>query len=214
MKYESYLFDFDGVIVDSMPYYLAAMIKILDDEGVKYGNDLVKIIAPLGYLGTAVYYKKEYGITMDEEEMVTLMKKYAYESYAHHIPAKANVIDTLKKLRESGAEVNILTASPHAVVDVCMQRLGITDFFGNVWSTDDFGRSKTDPKIYEEAAERIGRPIDEILFLDDNYFNVKTAAGAGMKVCGVYDRTSEDLAEEIKAASDHYVKDMKELLEI
>lgn len=214
MKYNSYLFDFDGVLVDSMPYYLAAMIKILDDEGVKYGSDLVKIITPLGYLGTALYYKKEYGITMDEEEMVTLMKNCAYESYAHHIPAKANVIDTLTKLKESGASLNILTASPHAVVDVCLKRLGITDLFSNVWSCDDFGRSKTDQAIYTEAAQRIGRPIDEILFLDDNYYNVKASSATGLNVCGVYDQTSEDLSEEIKAAADYYITDLSEIIKI
>ena len=37
-----------------------------------------------------------------------------------------------------------------------------------MWSTDDFALPKTDPEIYKKAAERIGRPVSEILFLDDN----------------------------------------------
>ncbi len=36
---KTYLFDFDGTLVDSMPSYVSAMLKILDDNGIKYGDD-------------------------------------------------------------------------------------------------------------------------------------------------------------------------------
>ena len=51
MKY--YLFDFDGTLVDSMPTFVGVMLRILDENGIKYGSDIVKIITPLGYIGTA-----------------------------------------------------------------------------------------------------------------------------------------------------------------
>ena len=54
----------------------------------------------------------------------------------------------------------------------------------------------------------------EILFLDDNYNADKTAASAGMKVCGVYDDSSRDYAEEIKKVSHHYINDFGEILEL
>ena len=36
-----YLFDFDGTLVDSMPTFVSAMLRILDENGVSYGEDLV-----------------------------------------------------------------------------------------------------------------------------------------------------------------------------
>ena len=48
------------------------------------------------------------------------------------------------------------------------------------------------------AAEKIGKPIGEILFLDDNYDADKTAKLSGIKVCGVYDLSSEDYINDIK----------------
>ena len=62
------------------------------------------------------------------------------------------------------------------------------------------------------AARRIGADVGEILFLDDNYNADKTAKEAGMKVCGVFDESSAEYAEEIRAVSDHYINDFSELL--
>ena len=55
---KTYLFDFDGTLVDSMPTYGAMMLRILDEYGVKYPSDIIKIITPLGFIGTAEYFIK------------------------------------------------------------------------------------------------------------------------------------------------------------
>ena len=46
---KTYLFDFDGTLVDSMPTYGAVMKRILDENRVSYGDDIIKIITPLGF---------------------------------------------------------------------------------------------------------------------------------------------------------------------
>lgn len=213
MKYNTYLFDFDGTLVDSMPSYVSVMLRILDENGIEYEDDIVKIITPLGYAGTAEYFKKM-GISLSVEEMIRLMNEYAYKEYAYNIPAKANVIETLKELKNRGCDLNVLTASPHSVLDPCLKRLGIYDLFNNIWSCEDFLTTKADPAIYVKAAEKIGKPVDSILFLDDNYNADKTAKSAGMKVCGVFDNSSAEYVEEIKSVSDHYIYDFSELLDI
>ena len=211
-RYSTYLFDFDGTLVDSMPSYISVMLRILDENKIEYGDDLIKIITPLGYVKTAEYYIEKLGLDKPKEKLVELMNRYAYNEYAYNIPAKSNVIATLERLKEEGADLNVLTASPHSVLDVCLKRLGILDLFTNVWSCEDFGTTKADPKIYKMAAMRIGKPIDEILFLDDNYNADKTAFGTGIKVCGVYDDSSSEYKDEIKAVSHHYINDFSELI--
>ena len=214
MKYTTYLFDFDGTLVDSMPSFISVMLRILDENNVKYESDIIKIITPLGYGGTARYFSEKLGLPQSEKELAELMNKYAYEEYAHRIQAKPFVKETLKTLKNSGAELNILTASPHSVLDVCLARLGMLDLFTNVWSCDDFKTTKADPEIYRMAAQRIGKPVEEILFLDDNYNANKTASSSKMKTCGVYDDSSREYIEDIKEITDHYIKDFSELLSI
>ena len=210
---KNYLFDFDGTLVDSMPTYVAAMLRILDENNISYSNDIVKIITPLGVLGTAEYYIKM-GLDMPKEQIISLMKEYMLDGYFYHIPAKNNVISTLKTLKEQGANLNVLTASPHVTLDACLKRLGIYDLFTNVWSCDDFSTTKDDPEIYKMAAEKIGDTVENILFLDDNLNADKTAKTAGMLVCGVYDDSSKDYIDEMKEATDFYIYDFSELLDL
>lgn len=211
MKMATYLFDFDGTLVDSMPSYVSVMLRILDENNIQYGDDIVKIITPLGYVGTARYFR-ELGIHQTEEALIDQMNRYAYDAYANTIPAKNNVRQTLETLKKQGANLNVLTASPHLMLDVCLKRLELFDLFTNVWSCDDFATTKADLEIYKMAAEKIGVPVSSVLFLDDNYNADKTAKSAGMKVCGVFDPSSAECADEIRSVSDYYITDFSEIL--
>ena len=207
---KTYLFDFDGTLVDSMPTFGAVMLRILEERGIKYGEDTVKIITPLGYRGTAEYFRT-LGVKESADELIEIMNFYARIEYENSIPAKAGVEDTLKEMKSRGYSLNVLTASPHIALDPCLKRLGLWELFDNVWSCDDFGTTKADPEIYKMAADRIGAPIDQIVFVDDNINAVKTAKRAGMVAVGIFDESSAEYADEFKRDSDGYVFDFSEL---
>lgn len=207
----TYLFDFDGTLVDSMPIYERSMQALLDENGIAYPEDLIKIITPLGVIETAQYYI-ELGLNMTLEQIVAWMQKTFMEAYLHRIPAKANVPQVLKQLKTRGDDLHVLTASPHRSLDPCLKRLELFDLFDHVWSCDDFHTSKSDPGIYHKVAHQIGKPVHEILFLDDNPDACRTAKQAGMQVCGVYDASSRDYREEMKRDNDFYIDDFSQLL--
>lgn len=206
----AYLFDFDGTLVDSMPVYAAMMRGILDEQQVAYGEDIIKIITPLGYRGTAAYFK-QLGMQLPQEDILAMMMERAVEAYTYRVPAKEHVIDELRRLKARGDDLNVLTASPHEMLDPCLKRLGIYDLFTNVWSCEDFGTTKADPAIYHMAAERIGRPVQDIWFLDDNLGADQTAKAAGMRVCAVYDDSSAEYEQEMRSATDAYIRDFSEI---
>lgn len=211
MQTKTFLFDFDGTLVDSMPTYAGVMLRILDECGVSYGDDLVKIITPLGFKDTAKYFI-HMGVQLSYEEIVRRMGEYAIDAYTNDVQAKEGVIETLRALKERGDDLHVLTASPHVTLDPCLKRLGIWDLFTNVWSCNDFDTNKSDPDIYRRAAEKIGRPVEEIIFLDDNYNADKTAREAGMQVWGVYDDTSAEYEAEIRSVTQRYIRDFREIL--
>ena len=208
----TYLFDFDGTLVDSMPTYGGVMKRILDENGVAYGDDILKIITPLGLRGTAAYFKR-IGLSLSMDEILALMEKYMVYEYTNTIPAKKNVTETLKILKAAGHSLNVLTASPHVTLDPCLKRLGLYDLFENVWSCDDFQTTKADPEIYKRAANRLGVDVSELIFIDDNYNADKTAKEAGAIVYGIYDDSSKEFVDEIKSVTERYLYDFKELLD-
>jgi HAD superfamily hydrolase (TIGR01509 family) len=213
MKYTTYLFDFDGTLVDSMPTFVSCMLRILDENCITYGDDIVKVITPLGLEGTARHFMSM-GIQKPLEAIMQTMGEYMLDAYLHHIPAKPYVEETLRYLKEKGCSLNVLTASPHITLDPCLKRLGLWELFDHVWSCDDFATTKADPEIYKMAAARMGMPVEQVLFLDDNLNADTTAKKAGMMVCGVYDESSRDYVTEMKQATDHYIYDFRELLDL
>ena len=208
----AYLFDFDGTLVDSMPTFVSAMLRILDENHICYDTGVIKIITPLGLNGTAEYYINQLGVPMSKEQLMSVMKEYMLDAYFHTIPAKMNVPEVLRELKNRGASLNVLTASPHITLDACLKRLGLWELFDNVWSCDDFNTTKADPQIYVRAAEKMNTTVENVLFLDDNLNADQTAKTAGMQVCGVYDESSKDYVAQMKAANDYYIYDFQELL--
>ncbi len=207
---KTYLFDFDGTLVDSMPIFGAVMVRILDERGIGHGDDIVKIITPLGYRGTAEYFRT-LGVNESVEELIEIMNTYARIEYENNIPAKSSVAETLREMKNRGYSLNVLTASPHIALDPCLKRLGLWELFDKVWSCDDFGTTKANPEIYKMAAARMGVDVGEVIFVDDNINAVKTAKAAGMVSVGIFDESGADFMDEFRAAADGYVFDFSEL---
>jgi HAD superfamily hydrolase (TIGR01509 family) len=207
---KTYLFDFDGTLVDSMPHWAEKMLNILREFDIPYPNDIIKTIAPLGDVGTAEYFRDVMGVPLTVPEMIQRMDAYALDKYRNVIPAKEGVIQYLERLKLEGYSLNILTASPHRMVDACLERLGILGMFDNVWSTEDFGMTKGEVRIFESAAERLGCDIASVAFFDDNFYAISTAVKAGMFTVAVYDLSCEDYTEDLKRVADRYITSFTE----
>ena len=203
---KAYIFDFDGTLVDSMPYWSEKMLNILRVTSTPIPCDIIKIITPLGDKGTAKYFSETLGVNLTEEEMFALMDEYALPKYRDEIPLKDGVYEYLKKCKEKGISLNVLTASPHKMLDPCLKRLGVYGLFDFVFSCDDFNTTKSNPDIYLKTCERIGVNVANSVFFDDNLLACKTGKQAGLKVVGVYDKTGADFEEDLKKIADGYVR--------
>lgn len=204
-------FDFDGTLVDPMPVWAGVHINMLKEYGIAVPDGFIKTITPLGNNGAALH-TISLGVPLTAEEYADRAHEHLLYEYGQRIVLKEGVREALDVFKAQGHSLNVLTASPHRYLDPCLIRNGVYDLFDNVWSIDDFGLTKDNVQIYREAAERLGAPTSECVFFDDNITAVKTAALSGMRTVGVYDDTSKDLENEIRAASDLYVYNFTELL--
>ena len=104
-----YIFDFDGtlgdsmgsfarkMLVDSMPAYAATMLRVLNENNVEYPEDIIKIITPLGYKGTAKYFIQEFGLPYTVDALIAKMHEVLYPVYRDEIVLKPTVADYLRK---------------------------------------------------------------------------------------------------------------------
>lgn len=207
----AYLFDFDGTLVNSMPYWADAMLQILDQSGVDYPENIIQIITPMGLHNTCVYLHEQFGIGTDGDDVMRMVEEFATPLYENEIPAKEFVKEKLLGLKEEGKILCVLTASPHKWVDPCLKRNGLYDLFREVWTYEDFSTPKTDPATYTEAAARLGLAVTDAAFLDDNINACRGAAESGIVTIGVYDETSKDDRPLFDEVCRRYINTFEEL---
>lgn len=209
------IFDFDGVLVDSMPYYTRAITDILETRGIPYERrEVVQDVTTLSRAEIARYLIARFHVALSADAIVAEIDRKSIAAYRQVIPAKLGVAETLAELRRAGYGLAVLTATPHPMVDECLKRLGLYDSFDFVWSCDDFGMSKNTPDIFRAVAERLAVPVADCMMMDDNITALTNAKKAGMGAIGVYDPTSSRLNGQIKAICDDYVYQLRELLPI
>ena len=207
-----YIFDLDGTLVDSMPTGVGIVLGFLDEKGIPYPDDIVTTLTPLGYKGSAKYIADHLADDFTVESVYEYFKEQTLRAYGETIPLKAHVKETLETLKAQGYRLNVLTASPQLLTDICMKRLQVYDLFENVWSIEAFGMTKAEEGIYLEAAKRLGVEPNQCIMADDNLNVLKTAKRVGMATVGVYDASSKDVESEMRRIADKYVVDFAELM--
>ena len=85
-----------------------------------------------------------------------------------------------------------------------MKKAYLFDF---VWSSDDFGMAKSEPLIYRAAMERIGMPMEQGVFFDDNVHALAAASRAGLYTVGVYDPSAQAFSRQLQKTGDSYILD-------
>jgi beta-phosphoglucomutase-like phosphatase (HAD superfamily) len=198
-----------------MPFYTKGMYSILEDNGISYDKEnLIKILTPLGYTKTAKYYIDNFNLNQSVEQIVEKMEQRLVFEYSNNIKLKAGVKEFLKKIKEEGARLFVLTASPHVVTDICLKNNGVYELFEKVWSVEDFKSNKSDINLFYTVAKTIGCECADINYFEDNLEAVKNSVIAGYNTFGVKDVSSQtpDYTALVKSAAKNFVETFEELL--
>jgi len=208
---KTYIFDLDGTLVDSMPTGVGIVLGFLKEKGISYPDDIVETLTPLGYKGVAEYFAKHFALDCTAESIFQHFQEQVAYAYGNTIPLKTAVRETLVRLRGQDYGLNVLTASPRLITELCLKRHGVFELFDNVWSIEDFGMTKADPRIYLQVAEKLGTIPEDCVMVDDNVNVLKTAKKMGMQTVGVYEEMTKDAWVEMQRTADIAVYDFSNI---
>ena len=120
------------------------------------------------------------------------------ERYFAELHPNEELIDYLRRLRERGLRLALLTNNVREWEPLWRPKLPVDELFELVVDSAFVGMRKPDPEIYELTLDRLGLPASACVFLDDIDVNVATAERLGMK--GVHFRDTDQAIAEIEAA--------------
>jgi beta-phosphoglucomutase len=193
----AFLFDMDGVIVDSNPAHKIALRQFCK----KYGRDLSE-----EQLKEKIYGRTNkdwipavFGQIAPEELSRYADEKEALfrEIYKSSIQPLPGLVPFLQKLQAAKIPTAIATSAPRANVDFTLAYTGTGEFFRTILDESFVSRGKPDPEIYLKTAAAIGFAPAKCIVLEDSLSGVKSGKAAGCKVVAI---TTTHSAEELHEA--------------
>ena len=204
------IFDMDGTLIDSMIFWKNLASEYLCTKGVKQISiDILERIKPMTMSESAALFRQEFGLTGDPEaEMNAMMDAH----YRNDIPLKSGVQDYLQLLHSRGVRMCVASATAEHLMEDCLFRLGIRNFFEFLLSCETVGAGKRSPLVYHASAETLGANPAEIAVYEDALYAVQTAKDAGYYVVGVYDASAARNWQTITETADEIIVNWEEVI--
>ena len=204
------IFDLDGLLADSEPWWSEIDAKLLAEQGVTYRGEYHQNVVGVSYRLVVEFYKKAFGLSVPTEEMMQRRGEIATEFFADRVDLFPNVKEVLEKLRQMKLHLAVATSSISASARPFLDRHQLTGFFEVIVTGDEVERGKPAPDIYLCAAEHLGIPADECLVVEDALPGVAAAKAANMRVAAIPDKRFVD-PREYEEKADYVVGSLNEL---
>ena len=181
------IFDLDGLLADSEPWWNQIDAKLLAEYGVTYRGQYHGNVLGVSYRLAVEFYKNTFNISAPVEELMRRRGEIATEFFANRVELFPSAETTLKELRQLKLPLALATSSISASARPFLERTGITSLFEVIVTGDEVKRGKPHPDIYLLAAEKLGVPAAACLVIEDSLSGVAAAKAANMRVAAIPD---------------------------
>ena len=199
------IFDLDGTLLESMHVWDSVASEYLYHLGYDPDPDTDDIMKEASIQDAAAYFKARYGIKKSVEEIAYEVNAELEDQYYHKIKPKAGVLSMLAAFKEKGIRMAAATATDRYLIEPCVKRLGIYDYFSAFFTVAEVGVGKSEPLIYHQATEALGLQKSEVAVFEDALYAAHTAKNDGYYLVGIYDDSMKNRQDELKSFADLYV---------
>ena len=212
MRIQGAIFDLDGTLIDSMPWWETIWDVVSaahfggrpcrPDRATEERMHTLFVEESVRLL--CDYYARELGVEIAFEELLNTINSDIDDFYATRVGLKPGTRELLQALREREIPMCIASASERESIMVVLRGCGIDHYFSQIFTCSEVGKSKTSPDIYLAALKGLGTPRDTTWVFEDAFTALNTASNAGLHTVGIYE-AQESRYEEMKQRADVYV---------
>lgn len=182
MKYEAYLFDLNGTIIDDMHFHARAWESILNNDlgaNLSYEQVVLQMYGKNSELLERVFGKNHF--TQEEMDRISLEKEKRYQEEFRPYLKLIDGLDTfLENAYRAGIKMAIGSAAIPFNIDFVLDNLNLRKYFGAIVSADDVVASKPDSETFLKGSELLGISPEKCLVFEDAPKGIEAAQNAGM----------------------------------
>lgn len=209
----SFLFDFNGVLIDDERVHWAAMAEVARPLGIdlseeEYFRDVI-VFDDWGAFGH-ILRSRGRSATAGEVDALVQAKRPVYlriaEKEARHYPGAAELLHAAASV----GTVGIVSGALRDEIELALRAMGARDAVRFVVSAEDTTRGKPDPEGYVVGRRLAGDlGATELIVVEDSPGGVEAARLAGLPACGVATSATEDAL--LRAGAVRVVHDLASL---
>ena len=187
---KGFLFDLDGVIVDTAVFHFQAWRRLAQKLGGDFTeeqNEQLKGVSRVDSLKKIIEWT---GATVSDEEFQTLMveKNEWYLELVQGLgpqDALPGALNFLQTTYDQGIKIALGSASKNA--PMILEKLGITPLFTAIIDGNNVVNGKPHPEVFLKGAEALGLEPSECVVFEDSIAGVQAAKTGGMSSVGIGD---------------------------
>ncbi|OLT55209.1 HAD family phosphatase [Cellulosimicrobium sp. CUA-896] len=178
------LWDMDGTLVDTEPYWIAAEHELVAAHGGTWTHEDAMALVGNPLLTSAQILRDRGGVDLPVEEIVRFLLGRVIDQVRVKVPWQPGARALLTALREAGVPCALVTMSYRELAEPVVE-LAPSDAFQVLVCGDEVEHGKPDPEPYLTAAERLGVDITRCVALEDSPAGIASARAAGAATVGV-----------------------------
>ncbi|MFY9242415.1 MAG: beta-phosphoglucomutase [Polaribacter sp.] len=188
---KGFIFDLDGVIVDTAKYHYLAWKKLANELGFEFTkeqNELFKGVSRkrcleiLLEIGNREATQKEFDTWMVEKN-VDYLKYIENMDESEILPDVPKILEFLK---ENKIPIALGSASKNA--QPILEKVGLLHYFDTIVDGNNVTKAKPDPEVFLLAAKQLGVNSNNCVVFEDAVAGVEAANVAKMVSIGIGDK--------------------------
>lgn len=188
MKTKAFIFDLDGVIVDTAKYHFLAWQKLANTLGINFTHDdneqlkgvsrvrSLEIILGLGNV-EATNEQKEEWLTQKNEDYLGYINKM---DDSEILPGVMTVLNFLKANNQP-----IILGSASKNARPILEKVNILHLFDDIVDGNDVSNAKPDPEVFLVGAKKANQTNENSIVFEDSVAGIQAANNAGMMSIGI-----------------------------
>lgn len=183
-RLQAVLFDLDGTLVDTEPYWIEAEYELVARFGGSWSNADAHALVGNDLLVSGTYLRDVGGVPLEPGVIVDRLLDSVGAATERDVPWRPGARELVKECRAAGVPTALVTMSYARLAGIVVDRLPAGSFDAVV-TGDQVRLGKPHPEAYLEACRRLDVRPGRAVAIEDSPTGVASAEAAGCVVVGV-----------------------------